>query len=196
MLDSTTDTAIKNQCSIVLRCVTRGLVVSTRVIEFKPSKSCKAVGYVTLITKCVDELQLNVLNCVACCIDGASNLISDNCGVSGLLRKLNSNCIFIWCTCHRLNLIVQDVIGKNSMAVKWWKHINNFGTFCRRSSIRMSHWRKIVQILQHHMEMLSRSRQPDAKKTTAPLAGKPISKIITSYCCYYYYYCCLNVVLS
>lgn len=89
--------------------------------------SSNGVNIHQFITESIEKLGLSVGNIIASCTDGANNMRSEMCGISGLLQKGNKYHIFTWCVCHRYNLFVEDSIVIDKGVQELLSQIHSFG---------------------------------------------------------------------
>lgn len=179
-LDTTTDRSTLQQLSVVIRYVTGKLVIKERIITFLSIKKTSGKEIYTFVKQQLEFVGLNIKNAVASCTDGASNMVSEINGFTGLLQKLNSRHISTWCVCHRFNLAIEAAFKECETIAKLVASINTFSGFVRASPNRMNDWRNIINKLSQFRDVDKRTKPPQTNVTRWWSKYKAVRTIINS----------------
>ena len=81
-----------------------------------------------VIVKALESLNLDLVKCVACCMDGASSISSFKIGVASVMKNAAPLSEYYHCVLHKLNLCAANVIKSLSLqhAHAAVAKINNF----------------------------------------------------------------------
>ena len=98
-----------------------------------------------VIVKALESLNLDLVKCVACCMDGASSMSSLKIGVASVMKNAASLSEYYHCVLHKLNLCAASVIKSLSVqhAHAAVAKINNFFNV---SPKRVELLKRIIQI--------------------------------------------------
>ena len=98
-----------------------------------------------VIVKALESLNLDLVKCVACCMDGASSISSLKIGVASVMKNAAPLSEYYHCVLHKLNLCAANVIKSLSVqhAHAAVAKINNFFNV---SPKRVELLKRIIQI--------------------------------------------------
>lgn len=165
-IDTTTDRATVQQCSVVVRYVNKCLEVKERLLMFLPVQNSKGSTLFDFLKKNLTEIGLDINKMIASSTDGASSMTSSIRGLTGLLMQLNPAHIFTWCACHRFNLVLEDSFKENIHINELIKSLNSFSSFIRFSPNRMNDWKKIVGHLAENFKDINKRLRPAQTNAT------------------------------
>lgn len=138
-LDTTQDTSISDQCSIIIRYVSK-LSVIERLIAMVKCKSSTGEAFVELLLNVLKTANIDILNCVGNSTDGAANMQGQYRGFSAKLSETGATQLHIWCYAHVLNLVICDVTENKVEALSLFGLLNSCAVFIRESYKRMDIW--------------------------------------------------------
>ncbi|CAH2329470.1 zinc finger MYM-type 1-like [Pelobates cultripes] len=142
-LDTTQDTNVSDQCSIIIRYVTD--VVHERLVAVVNCTSTPGNALCELVCNVLESMEIEVTNCVGNSTDGASNMQGQYNGFSTWLSNKAPGLIHVWCYAHVLNLVMMDVIKISVQAILLFGLLNSCAVFIRESYLRMNVWREKSQ---------------------------------------------------
>lgn len=108
-IDTTQDTTMKDQCSVIIRYVT-DVKIQERMIALVNCESSTGQAFVDLLKSVLEKIGLNIVDCVGNSTDGAANMQGEYKGFSALLSA-HSPQVHVWCHGHVLNLVIMDTTG-------------------------------------------------------------------------------------
>lgn len=165
-LDTSTDRSTAQQCCIVARYTMKDLTVKERIITFLSIANSTGVGIHKFLAERLSELGLDIKNVIASCTDGASNMMSKNVGVTGLIQKLNPRHVVTWCVCHRFNLVIEDSLKNCAHIVTLISSISTFGGFIRASPNRMKDWQATISAFSTQFKDVDKRVRPPQTNAT------------------------------
>ena len=141
-LDTTQDVSTKDQCSIVLRYLDPSLnSVKERLTSVIEAEASSGEYFLTLIKKCLSELEIDIINCISDSTDGAANMQGMYKGFSAMLSAELRTHIHTWCYAHVLNLIISDATSGVIQTITLFSLLNNVANFVKESYKRMKLWK-------------------------------------------------------
>ena len=99
--------------STAIRYVTPSSEVKTTFLKCVKVHDCKAIALQKATKDIMEEYDIADQKIVGFGSDGVSVIAGEMGGVSALLKKDNSFCIFVCCVCHRLDLAVSQACKSN-----------------------------------------------------------------------------------
>lgn len=165
-IDTTTDRSTLQQCSVIVRYVSKRLEIKERILMFLPVLSSKGVTLFEFLEQNLKKIGLNIRNIIASCTDGAKSMTSEICGFSGLLMNIIPTHVFTWCACHRFNLVIEDSFKGNRQVQKLIASLSTFGGFIRASPKRMNNWKDIICHLSNKFKDINKRMRPAQSNTT------------------------------
>lgn len=128
----TKDVSKREQLSLVLRYVFEG-VIRERFISYTHCEELHASALKSYILKALDDVQLNVKDCVSQCHDGASVMSGISSGVGTRIQERNSRAIYIHCHADQLNLALVDARKKLQPASDFFSLLERLYVFMSSS---------------------------------------------------------------
>ena len=104
-------------------------VIKERVIGFVEAEGLNATGISNSIISVVDKLELPPEKCVGLGFDGASVMSGETGGVQAILRTKYRNAIYVHCTSHRLNLVLNTICEAVKEVKEFFELLNELPTF-------------------------------------------------------------------
>lgn len=143
-LDYTFDISRKEQISFIIRYVheTNGTVME-RLLALRESPCTTGVNLFELFQNVFNYHNLDwKSNLVGQSYDEAANMSGQYNGLQAKILEQNPQALFIWCSAHRLNLIVSQAVGSCSNAVDLFGNIEKIFTFITGSKARSAFFRE------------------------------------------------------
>ena len=141
--DETTDTSTGSQLSIVIRHVTKDLVVHEDFVGFYLWDSGAAMSIFKALKDVLLRLSLDIGNLRGQCYDGANVMAGSRNGVRALFQKEQPKAFFVHCLAHRGNLVVKKMMNANeAVAICTNVATKIHALFCR-SAIRTNSLRQL-----------------------------------------------------
>lgn len=138
-VDSTQDTAVKEQLSICVRYVKEGNV-NERLLSLISIKSSTGEAIYTEIKQEFEKLGLSLSKLVGHSFDGAANMSGQYNGLQAHLKKDAPDSIFVHCYAHVLNLVLSDATSCCIDSQNLFSLINKTGVFFSSSYKRANIW--------------------------------------------------------
>lgn len=147
-IDTTTDLSGKNLFAIAIKFATSDLTVNSRIVSVTPiySESTGHNLYKHLKNR-LEGMGLCMKNAIGLCTDGASSMSSENVGVSAKLLVDNPKSVYIWCCCHRYNLVIEPAVKMIDDSIHLFKALKELSTIVRSSPQRMTVWTTVLKQL-------------------------------------------------
>lgn len=178
-VDSTLDVVGHEQCSIVVRYVSRITQrVEEKLIGLLRLKDTSGEGYLNAVIDYLRNLKIDNLKFTGASFDGASNMRSDEKGLQGRLKKIYPDFIYIWCYVHNLNLTVCESVSCVSTAKILFGLLQKTHTFCSESDKRVLEWDKCTAGLKGRKKLI---RFEHLGKTRWYSKDKALSKIFGTF---------------
>lgn len=169
-VDTSTHVTITTQCALVIRYATQDLRVFNRIISLSSTDSSSGRYLFNKIKDRITELGLDMSDMIGSSTDGASSMLSENVGVTGLLQKHNEQHISIWCVCHRFNLVMQGALQKNNSVVsRIFEHLHSTASILRASPKRMKIWIESISELRVGHQPTNATRACRRHKMVVPI---------------------------
>lgn len=111
MVDETKDLSKNEQMSFLFRFVDNDMNICEKSIGCYHMKKSNAESLASEILKILLTNNLDKMNCIGQCYDGASVMSGEHSGVQERIRSEVPHAIYIHCYAHRLNVCL---LGKNS----------------------------------------------------------------------------------
>ncbi|XP_066969108.1 zinc finger MYM-type protein 1-like [Macrobrachium rosenbergii] len=120
LVDETKDRSRKEQLCLIIRFFD-GEKIQERCCGTYHMQQLDAESLANFILKKLDELGLELSNCIAQCYDGASVMSGWASGVQARVAEKVPHAIYIHCYAHRLNLVLIDCIKlERTVATRWF----------------------------------------------------------------------------
>lgn len=129
-LNTTHDTLISDQCSIIMRYVSKFSVKESFIAMVK-YKSLTGEAFVELLLNVLKTANIDILNCVGNSTDGAANMQGQYRGFSAKLSETGATQLYIWCYAHALNFVICDVTENKVEALSLFGLLNSCAVFIR-----------------------------------------------------------------
>ncbi|XP_031781025.2 zinc finger MYM-type protein 1-like [Nasonia vitripennis] len=152
MIDETSDVSRLGQVSICLRTVSHNFVVKEHFMEFCNTGNTKSETLLKIVTEYLAKITLSINDLRGQCYDGASNVSGKITGLQTRIRELEPRALFVHCSAHSLNLVVQDALEDIQFVrnfIGMIKEIIN----CIRDSPKRLHDYKILQESQSQLSV-------------------------------------------
>ena len=95
----------------MVRFINDDVKIEEHAIDVKEAQDRSAAGLMDILTECLKDLGISLDGIVSQCYDGASVMSGHRGGLQKLLSvKCERGILFIHCFCHRLHLVVTDII--------------------------------------------------------------------------------------
>ena len=117
MVDETTDKSNKEQLTLVIRWVSKELIVSEEFLGLYCLSTANAQGIVNVMKDAFLRFQIPWTKLRGQCYDGCNTMAGAKAGVAARIEELEPRAVFVHCYGHALNLGVSDTI-KHSTAMK------------------------------------------------------------------------------
>ena len=138
-MDCTTDSAHKDQLSVIIRYVNEKCNIIERLLCIERVKESSAKGLVKTLKSIFKKSSINLADAVGQSYDGASVMRGKYNGVKTRIQKESPQCLFIWTFDHVLNLVIMEACGSSLPAKVLFgtleKLYNFFLTSRKRSDI-------------------------------------------------------------
>lgn len=153
-VDSTTDVSHTDQLVFCLRYVKHG-EIHERFIAFIPVEGHTSQYLFTVVSKFLDEIEIDIKNCRGQSYDNANNMAGIAGGLQFLIQEVNETAIFVPCHSHSLNLVGVNTVSKNNHASQFFDLLESVYKFFVNSPFR---WNKLQEQLKEKDEyMLKRA---------------------------------------
>ena len=111
MMDRSSDRCWREIEGIVVRYVNDNGNIEEHAIGVEEAVGRSATGLIEIMTKCLRDLGISLDGVVCQCYDGASVMSGHRGGLQQLLSvKCERGILYVHCFCHRLHLVVTDII--------------------------------------------------------------------------------------
>ena len=144
MADETADITVKEQVSICIRFVNDNLETEEYFLGFYETSKTSAETLFRLLKDVLTRLALPVSKCRGQCYDGAANMAGVRTGLQARMLELEPRALYVHCTAHVLNLVVQDVAQNIPTCVLFLGIVRELITLIRDSPKRLA-WFKEFQ---------------------------------------------------
>lgn len=138
IVDETTDVSIKEQMSLCLRTVDENLEISEDFLGLYELQSTSAESIFNLINEILAKYEIDMKNCRGQCFDGAANMSGEISGVQARFKNVEARALYVHCSAHTINLVVQDAFQKISEVRDFLAIIKDLINFIRRSPKRLN----------------------------------------------------------
>ena len=146
--DETKDVSKREQLSIVLRYVYKG-IVHERFLAFVHAHHLDASSLSEYIIKTLSDLHINIEFCVSQCYDGASVMSGQCAGVSAKIKEKNNKAVYVHCCAHRLNLVLVDATKQLPSAADFFSLLEALYVFMSSSKAHDLFLAKQTELGQH-----------------------------------------------
>jgi len=130
---------VHDQLAIINRFVTD---INEKLLAIVDCKSGKGKNLCDIVCKELNNLNLDVKNCIGSSTDGASNIRGQYNGVSSWLNKESPEQVHEWCYAHVLNLLMIDTTQVCNENTTLFGLLNSIAVFVRELYLRMNKWHK------------------------------------------------------
>ncbi|KAI3653248.1 hypothetical protein MP228_001195 [Amoeboaphelidium protococcarum] len=139
MVDETTDNCGQYQIAVCVRYLVKRkkYLVEERLVDLSPVTEKTGLALSYHILRVLEDLRIDARNIVGQCYDGASNMRGEFKGVQAEIRKTAPKSVYIWCSAHRLNLLVGDVSKGIKQCIDLFATIDSVVGHIRSSPCRM-----------------------------------------------------------
>jgi len=152
LLDETADVSRTEQVSICLRIISDKLTASEFFIGFFSTPDTKAKTLFDLVAGVFAKHDLTLSKLRGQCYDGAANVSGKISGLQSRIREKEPRALFVHCTAHNLNLVVQDAIEKVSTAKKFIGIFKDLINFVRDSPKRLAQFKELQAVEESESE--------------------------------------------
>ncbi|KAL4107590.1 hypothetical protein QTP88_017915 [Uroleucon formosanum] len=128
LLDTTQDVSVMDQCSIVLRFVTDGMI-NERLISVKSCTDSTGKGMMNLLQNALEMVGLNIRHCIGNSTDGAANMRGTYNGFTSWLSVVTPEQVHVWCYSHVLNLVISDTTKSPITVANFFSLIHSCAVF-------------------------------------------------------------------
>jgi Domain of unknown function (DUF4371)/hAT family C-terminal dimerisation region len=142
ILDTTPDISHKEQLTMIIRFVNTDSInthlVEEHFVGFLEVDDTSGSG---LASKFLDELEhlgLDIKNCRGQGYDNGANMRGKNNGLQRQILNINSRAFFVPCSCHSMNLVINDAAESNIEMVNFFSTVQSMYNFFSASTHRWS----------------------------------------------------------
>lgn len=125
IVDSTPDVSHINQLTIVVRYVNEKGIIVERFLAFLENVGHKGVNMVDAILDFLKSSGLTILDCRGQSYDNAKNMSGIYNGVQIRILGLNPLTLFVPCSAHSLNLVLEHAAGSSSEVLRFFMFVQN-----------------------------------------------------------------------
>lgn len=145
LIDGSQDITSQEQLSAVARYIDSSNEIVERTILFFDAKNTSGEALFELLHVKLTEIGLTISNIVGCSFDGASNMRSENIGLSAYIQENNTGSIYIWCLSHRYNLVIKKSIKSSNKIKAILQTAEDSAKLFRSSYIKMNIWTDVLK---------------------------------------------------
>ncbi|KYN28567.1 Zinc finger MYM-type protein 1 [Trachymyrmex cornetzi] len=142
-LDETSDISRLEQVSICIRIALDNLTTMEFFMGFYSTENTKAQTLFDIVNDVHTPYDLKFSNLRGQCYDGASNVSGRITGLQARIRDVEPRAIYVHCTAHTLNLVVQDAIEHVSYARNFVGIVKDIINFIRDSPKRLAQFKNL-----------------------------------------------------
>lgn len=124
-------------------------MIHERLVAVVNCEASTGEYFVGVLTKIIEQLNLEMSKCVGNSTDGASNMQGQYRGFSALLSTHSPNQVHVWCYAHVLNLVLADTTEVVLSSATLFSLFNDIAVFIRESYQRMNVWENESQDARH-----------------------------------------------
>lgn len=135
IVDSTPDISHQDQLTFILRYVNDNTVIE-RFLGFIQLERHTAKYLTEVVIKKLNELGLDIENCRGQTYDNAANMSGCYTGVQARIRELSPNAIYVPCSAHSLNLVVNFACESSLEVTDYFTTVQSIYTFFSASPQR------------------------------------------------------------
>lgn len=140
-MDSTFDLSRKEQISFIVRYINSNGKICERLLALKDSAITTSIQMFNVFENICNELSLDWTHfMVGQSYDGAQNMRGQQGGLQALIKKKCPTATFIWCSAHRLNLVVTKTVSCSLDAVDLFGNIETIYNFICNSKKRVAYY--------------------------------------------------------
>ena len=132
LVDETKDISRKEQLTLILRYVLKG-VVHERFISYSYCEELHAAAITSYIYDALSDMGLSIADCVSQFYDGASVMSGSLTGVRTRILQDNPKAIYIHCHAHQLNLALVDCCRSLSHASEFFSLLESLYVYMSSS---------------------------------------------------------------
>lgn len=180
LMDASQDITSKEQFSVVARYVNDNKDVVERTILFFEADDTSGEAIYNLLQAKLSEIGLSISNIVGSSFDGASNMRSQNIGLSALIQQNVSKSIYTWCLSHRFNLVMKKAIGSSGQITSVLDLAEDSATLFRASYLRMNIWTDVIKTTPNissarRLKIISKTRWSSAQDAVSSIINTDAS---------------------
>ena len=138
IIDETSDISMKEQVSMCFRFVQKNLKIEEMFLGFYETSSTTSSTLFEIVKDALTRFELNITNCRGQCYDGAANVSGRENGLQKKLLSIEPRAIFVHCTAHNLNLVVQDAMQNIDTVRDFLAVLRELISFVRQSPKRLA----------------------------------------------------------
>lgn len=143
MVDETSDCSRKEQLVFCFRICDAQLQVHELFVGFRELAQQDAETLFTTVKQVLENSNVNFSNCRGQCFDGAANVAGHLNGLQAKIRDAEPRAIYVHCSAHSLNLVVQDAVANVSCYRDSLSMFGSIITFVRDSPKRLRQFEKL-----------------------------------------------------
>ncbi|CAF4092305.1 unnamed protein product, partial [Rotaria sp. Silwood1] len=155
MADESRDISGTQQLSIVIRFVhdqdidmnDYSNIVKDYFLGFLPLQEFDAPALAIRIVQFLNELNIPLQTCISLCFDGASVMSGCHAGLHVLLKEHMPHGIYIHCSAHRLNLVINGTCQVVYYILDYFSILSNIYSFFTESGVTNTYFKKAQQEL-------------------------------------------------
>lgn len=137
-IDSTQDVNLHDQLAIIIRFVTDD--INEKLLAIVDCKKGKGKNVCDIVCKTLNDLNLDVKNCIGSSADNASNMRGQYNGFSSWLNKESPEQVHVWYYAHVFNLVMIDTTQLCNESATLFGLLNSIAVFFKESYLRMNKW--------------------------------------------------------
>ena len=143
--DETPDTSKKEQLSLVIRYVTKG-VVEERLLAVKTVDETDADTLLRTVTEELKGCGIEISMLRGQYYDGASNVSGIHAGLQALMQNLSPTALYTHCYAHVLNLVIVDSMTNNRVARDFFGTLQNLYVYIETCTKRHAMFCKFQEL--------------------------------------------------
>lgn len=109
-MNETRDISNREQMSVCFRIVEKNLNISEHFLGFFETPYADAQTLFNLVINVLSQFDIDISKCHGQCYDGAANVSGHISGLQKRIIDVEPRAIFVHCTAHILNIVVQDTM--------------------------------------------------------------------------------------
>lgn len=158
-MDETSDITTKEEVSICFRFVDDNLQIKEMFMGFYKTATTVSAALFDIVQDVLMRFTLDIKNCCGQCYDGAANVSGHIAGLQRRILELESRAVFVHCSAHNLNFVVQDAMQINAVR-DFLAILRELISFVRNSPKRLAIFKSFQEDTNDdELNLLSRNRQ-------------------------------------